>query len=131
MSETKGRRVTAEHYKEFKRVARATCEVVGLDDWEIRFMRDPPENVLAYAETQVLAHVATLMLPKAWKNDRPTRKRIRYCGVHEVVHTLLAPIADLAAARYVTEDELRQATERVTVRLSNMLLPLVEERLKG
>src|SRR3990167_8021999 len=118
-------KTTSGQFERFKKVALATAEFVGLNDWELRFKQGTPGGALAYSQTQVVAQVATFSLVKSASEELLTAEKIDYCAVHETVHAFLAPIADLANARFVTRDEVTQAVERVTVRLTKLLLPMI------
>ena len=111
----KDNHTTPAHFELFKKECRKWIELFGLDEWKIYFLHlSPPDSKrLAGCNYEGLTFVATFVLNKNWRHDKPNNNWVKMVAHHEVVHLLIAQLNCLATSRYVTEDEVENAVERL------------------
>ena len=128
MSKVQKYPVKKKHYREFKAHFRHAAKVFGISDWEIRFChRKLRHKHLAEIQCDPEIHVSWVSLGTCVWGKKASRKLMRGSAMHEFCHLLTAPIATIAHHRYVTHEQLKQAAEVVTIRLTNVLTPILEQ----
>ena len=123
----KTRKTKKKHYREFKRhfkLAKRTC---GMTDWEIRFSHKDIGEDIAHIEIDAEVNVSWCALNKRLTGKKPTKKLMRRLALHEFAHLLAAPMSTLARHRYVTEPQMKAASEGLAQRLSLLVKRLLEE----
>ena len=104
--------IKKKHFEIFSREVKHLVKKWGLRDWKI-YLECKPENGSrgrAYLEPQ--DHTATIRLSSEW-SDRPTKKGLKFCARHEVLHVVIAYLVELAECRWCTDSEVRAEKERL------------------
>ena len=119
----KDNHTTAAHFELFQKECRKWIDIFGLDEWKIYFLHldQPDSKRLAACNYVGLTFVATFILNKDWKHDAPNNNLVKMVARHEVVHLLIAPLNCLATSRYVTEDEVDNAVERLVHKIEAIM----------
>ena len=115
-------KTTPAHFKTFCDYARIHVAAFGLTDWEISYEHAQVEGFFATASTNLAARKATITLSVDVGNDAPTDEMLDKSALHEVLHVLLAPLADLIVTdRKVTHKEAEGAEHGIVMRLLAIL----------
>jgi len=119
----KDHHTTPAHFELFQKECRKWVDIFGLDEWKVYFLHldESNANRLAACNYVGLTFVATFVLNKNWRHDTPNNNWVKMVARHEVVHLLTAPLNCLATARYVTEDEVDNAVERLVHKLEAII----------
>jgi len=119
----KDNHTTAAHFELFKKECRKWIEFFELSDWNIYFdhLNEPEEEYLARSTFSSVALVATLLLNKNWQHNRPNNKWVKKCARHEVIHILIGKLTVLAESRYITEDEIKPASEGLVHKIDHII----------
>jgi len=119
-------KTTKSDFEYFKNVCLDWQKKLLLDSWKIYFVHgtvDDEESRASIVRSHE-AHQVTIYFCKDWvrANLEPkTKKSIRDCAVHEIMHLLLADLAELAKQRFVTDNELWSAEEALVQKLVKIL----------
>lgn len=126
-------KTTQEHFEYFKYICLQWFKVFELGDWEIYFKHGDTDGNLAFIKFDLQAHLIACHFCDEWNETlKPfTREEIFKSAKHEMLHNLLAMMSSLAAARYVTHDQLESVEEALVHKL-NRLIPdsLIEDELE-
>ncbi len=100
----------------------------GLTDWELHVDWSAQSCDQTYAEcsANLTARTALITLWREWPDDKLeanqiTEKNLKQTAKHEMIHVLLAPLAEVAASRYVSEDEYNAGNHAVVMRLMKLI----------
>ena len=116
--------VTKKHFKIFKRACRKWLKKLGLADWLVYYSMS--FEIEHYAEicTSRTERATTIYLCGRWPlaEIHPlNEKNLEASAKHEILHLLVADLADLARDRYSTEEEIDCAEESLVERLMKIV----------
>lgn len=117
-------KTTAKHFEYFRERCIYWADKFGLDDWVIRCFHDTvtinqaAATTLRYyerctADITLAKEITAVNTLSQWQIDAMTK--------HEAVHVMVGNFAELAASRFVTQDELFKAEEALVVKLCKLL----------
>ncbi len=96
-------------------------EKFGLQSYNIYFSHKKLARSLAEISSDPHARTSTVTLSIDWKDISPTENELRKTALHECLHLLLAKFDTLARKRYVSDDELYEEDEALTMRLEELI----------
>ncbi|MDD5053434.1 MAG: hypothetical protein PHO27_11935 [Sulfuricurvum sp.] len=114
-------KTTEEHYKIFVDECMRLKEEWGLNDWKLFFEHEKDEDNRAQIWTDVLNHAVVIRLSLNWHNSIPTNELVVNTARHEMIHLLFSPLHHLAGERFITPDQLKTESERLTRQLMSIL----------
>lgn len=116
------KRSSAEQFELFKSECKRWIDKVGITGWDVYYEHKPLKN-LAQCCTKSISHLAIITLTSEWDSEGIpcTDEGIALAAKHEVMHLLIAKLDDLASARWVTADEVTEASEELVIRLTNLI----------
>ena len=112
--------------RQFEREFRHALQVLGVSAWDIDIIQEKHRKHVELTADKSY-HRAWLYVPKHWPKRRLSEGYLRHIAIHEAVHVVLNPLTLLAKdrERFISETELHEAIESVTVRLTAVIEPLV------
>jgi len=114
-------KTTAADYRLFVRTVAHYVKLYRLTRWRIETVHEDYEGTRAWIQASTLNHTATIGLSVDWKDDPVTTAHVHRAARHEVIHIILDPLNEVAAARYLTYDQKKQALESTVRYLEDML----------
>ncbi len=122
MKECSQYKTTKQDFAKFARCVRKWGAVFGLKDWEISICHEQwTDNTYANNSTNYTARAASVNLSREWP-AKPRKGEIERSAFHEVYEILLAPLRACAGARFVTADEIDEATHYVVRTMESIML---------
>ena len=120
----KKRKVTRQQRKRFCQAFEEAMTTLGITDWDVDVLIEKGRHVEVTADKK--QHRAWVYLPKRWPG-KMSKALIRHVAVHECVHVLLNPLTLVAKdrERFISETELNEAIESVTVRITGAVERLI------
>jgi hypothetical protein len=121
------RRTTPKQFSLFKNTCQECVKRWGIVGWHIHYKHEKLSGArVAQVATQVFNRVAWISLRSEWDDSQIDFPNLDDAAVirtarHEVTHLLLAPLADVVSARYLTEDHEREANESVCNHVMSLL----------
>ena len=117
MTDEKRIKTTKAHLEKFKREFLKYQKLLGLTGWDVKFSSKEFPNSLAQ-----IHYVANDCVAEVFLNTTlPYGTNIKQTAKHEAIHLLLARYDFIASARYIGADELTQANEEITVKLTDII----------
>jgi hypothetical protein len=92
-------------------------DVFQIGYWEITYDHEPYEGARAVCMPDIPNRMAVVGLNSVWIDEKPTERLIKHAAFHEVCEILLAPMIDLATARYahsVVEPIVHAVIQRIS-----------------
>jgi len=116
-------KTTQKQFELFKTWCRYYIEKFQLNNWQIDFYLTDIEGVQAQVFRDYLACTARVNFNATITKspDETWEQLIKDTAKHEMIHVKLGNLAQLAASRFVTPDELEKAEEELTVKLCNII----------
>jgi len=115
-------KLTNKHFEIFKRKCKKWQDKFELHNWELHFRWQEKNGDRAGLSTSLDGYVSTALLTKEWDNwEKITEKDIEVVAKHEMIHLLLSRLEIVGRARYISEDEQREATEELVRKLENII----------
>ena len=109
-------------FERFKKEFLRWVDIFGLKDWEINFDRRFIEKGFAECATSLTGRIATITLTTELKNEVDIKCfNPEDSGKHEAIELLLAPLEINARYRYVSSDEIEEATHTIVRILEKVL----------
>jgi hypothetical protein len=106
-------------FEQFKKEFMRWVEIFGLKDWEIFFKLEPVEGGFAQCSSSLTGRITRISLsPEYEAGERfdPVKS-----GKHEAIELLLAPLYNNAICRFVSEEELKEASHTIVRILEKVL----------
>jgi len=115
---------TQAQYNLFKKECIKRAKQFQLNNWQIDFYLADIEGVQAQVFRDYLACIAKVNFSTTITKspDETWEQLIKDTAKHEMLHVLDGNLAQLAASRYVTPDEIEKAEEELTVKLCNIII---------
>ncbi len=110
---------SSEAFKVFKAEALRCIDKLGLKDWDIGFQESSNTDIKARCNANYYGRVCLLEFAK--KHKYRDIKEAKLTARHEVSHILLSEMRELARNRYVTEEQLDVAEERIATLFEKLL----------
>ena len=116
LTDEKKVKTTKTHLGVFKHEFLKYQKLLGLNGWDVSFSKKTLNSVaqICYVTNDCNAEVVLGATFPRGTNIKKTAK-------HEAIHLLLARYDYLATARYVNPEELIQANEEITVKLTDII----------
>jgi len=121
------RRTTPKQFALFKKTCEDCAKRWGITGWNIHYKHEKLNGArIGQCGTQVFHRVAWISLRLEWDDTQiefadVSDDAIIRLARHEMTHLLLAPLADVVSARYLSEDHEREANEAVCNHLMGLL----------
>uniref|UniRef100_A0A6M3Y1L4 Uncharacterized protein n=1 Tax=viral metagenome TaxID=1070528 RepID=A0A6M3Y1L4_9ZZZZ len=115
-------KTTQKDFAIFKKEFLRWVNIFGLKDWKIEFDREPLTRGYAECRSSLIGRVATIVLTSEIKDEgdakyfNPARS-----GKHEAIELLLAPLDITARYRYISQDNVDEATHTIIRVLEKVL----------
>ena len=108
----------------YKNECRKWIKIFGLLDWELYFEHESKTvDALAGCSFTRVGRNVTLWLSKNWGTNKVSTLDIKMTAFHEIGELLLSPLNDLAMERFVTQDQVEEATHVIIRTLENVVYP--------
>lgn len=117
-------RTTKKHFELFKKFFNQYRGLFGLNNYTLYFSHVSIKGVYGEIITDHMGHVSRVKFNTIWDDREPTEEEIRNNALHECCHLLTNKLKWLATCRYLSEEEIEETTEEITVRLANIIKKL-------
>jgi len=115
-------KTTKAHFKLFRKYVKKYIKKWKLTGWNIYFYHiDLGKNIARYDADYREGAVSFSFTIKWFKYIPLTQKEIKKAAKHEVGHLLIDPLYSLALERFVSEEELSTADERLVNHIVKLL----------
>ena len=113
---------TKSDFELFRREALKWIQQLGLSDWHVSFHhRSLGESTGANFQCDLEAKSAAISLNSDEQVPAAYPKTVQELAKHEVLHLLLAPLAEKAEYRFVRQEELHEAEHGIVQKLMKLL----------
>jgi len=114
---------TQAQYNLFKKECIKRAKQFQLNNWQIDFYlsdieKDQAKTYRDYIACTIIVYFNTTITKSP---DETWEQLIKDTAKHEMLHVLDGNLAQLAASRYVTPDEIEKADEELVVKLCNII----------
>lgn len=111
------------HFNLFKKYCGEYIKKFQLDDWKVYYEFDKMDDAFGRITKNYIAHVATIYLTDEWDETGlvSIELGIKETAKHEIIHLLLGDISAMISSRFVTEDEVVHAEEKLVRKLEGLL----------
>lgn len=119
-----GNKTSKKDFELYKKECLKWIKVFGLLDWEPYF--DHNEKVTESTARCSFNHESknvTFTLFQDWEGEIISCETINMCAFHEVMELLLCKMTSLCHERFITENEIQEATHAIIRRLENVVYP--------
>ena len=115
-------KTTKKDYELFKKECLYWIKRFELNNSRIYFeYKDLGENIGANCSPSTNGNMTLALALEIHPFHRTQNEEIKYLAKHEVLHSLLGVLSELAHSRYVGQDELLDAEERLVRKLVNII----------
>ena len=103
--------------EEFKRYQ----SLLGLSGYKVYFKYEPLDSSFAEISINQVEMVATVRLNSNLPDKDKPHKDIKCTAKHEALHLLVGRLELYGRCRYVSENEIHEATEELVIRLEGLV----------
>ena len=116
-------KTTLKQFELFKKWCRYYVKKFPVNGWRVDFFLKDIEGAQAQVINDYLGCVIRVNFCTEITKDpcETWSKLIKDTAKHEMIHVLVANLAELAASRYVTSDEIEKAQEELVVKLEEII----------
>ena len=116
-------KTTKKDFDLFKALCEEWSEELKIDDFEINYWHEDPANPRADCMVEVDYKYRRADIYFSINNfkTKPSAEYIVELAKHEILHLLVGEIKDLAQDRYVIQDEIIKADERLIRKLEKII----------
>ncbi len=106
------------HFQVFKKACVKWLDFFGLKDWSVHYGHKYDDENMASIVYNLTGKVATIYLTIDWDIE-PTKRAVERTAFHEVCELMLARLVICSRSRFITNDEIVEATHSIIRRLEN------------
>ena len=106
----------SDRFQEFVRACNSRRAALGLSGWDVTYECRPMKDAEAETDANPDGQECAITMDR----DLPAAK-VQGAAVHELMHVVLSPLAELAKNRFVRSEELEREEERVVCLLASYI----------
>lgn len=109
----------SQDFKYFCKQCNKYIDELSLRDWRYYFHHENHPDSYAWVKPDAEAKQAQVGLSPDWGETKVTKEMLNYCAKHEILHVLLADLANVGKLRQSTDQDFSMAQHAIIRRLEN------------